>query len=132
MALNEGSHPTLLRPRENVSVGQDLIGRRIYKSHVVFCVKLLEALGQTNAGARIYVASVFGKAGHQGQREGRPLSAATLRTWERNLDTYGQSFVRGKLKDWRCLPEWPPSLLDVQVYIRRQANHPILSYALTK
>lgn len=85
----------------------------------------------TNAAARKLVASVFAKAGHKGQA-GSPLSASTLFNWQANLDDFGREFVDRTLGEWRSSPSWPPGVADAEAFVRRKAEHPIISFAMAK
>lgn len=130
VALDDGSHPTLLAPRPRTSKGGDHVGKRAYKANVVLCIELLQAAGLNNSPARRFVAEAFSAAGHRGQGGGS-VSASTLFAWQRDLEPAERKFVNKRLADFRASARWQGDIDGAKEWVLRRSKDKLILHALT-
>lgn len=125
--LDEGGKSKLLVPRKvGKLTHKDPLSRRIVKKEAVLCMEVLEIVGVSEREASDITAKAFNNAGFSG-RKGGDLSSKTLIEWKltcgpSGTDTEIYKHIKGKIEDWKCSPNWPPSKADA---IRWVKHHPL-------
>ena len=129
-----GGHPRLFQTATLGASGRDGLKLRYIRGQVVLAVRFLtEAHGMSVNAASKIVAPIFAEAGATG-RTGSPLSATTVKDWAARTNSHTKNRddlrndrdIETRMAEWRQHPEWPGTLEDAQIWLRKLATDPLL------